>query len=157
MPGGIEIERKFLVDRLPGDLDRYPSTRLEQGYVAIDPSGVEVRIRRRGGRCTLTVKGGRGLARAEEELELEPSSFERLWPLTEGRRIEKTRYVIPAGEELTIELDVYHGPLAGLVTAEVEFASAEAAERFTPPEWFGLEVTEADEYKNRRLAIDGLP
>ena len=105
----------------------------------------------------LTIKDGRGRVRAEEELELDPATFDRLWPLTDGRRIVKTRYEIPAGNDLTIELDVYHGPLAGLATAEVEFGSVEDSERFNPPHWFGREVTEADEYKNRALAIDGLP
>jgi adenylate cyclase len=45
-----------------------------------------------------------------------------LWRLTVGRRLEKTRYRIPLGR-LTIELDVFHGKLRGLIVAEVEFAS----------------------------------
>ena len=70
--------------------------------------------------------------RVEEEIEIEPDRFERLWPLTEGRRIEKTRYEIDAGGDLVIELDVYKGDLDGLVTAEVEFDSEEAADASSP-------------------------
>jgi adenylate cyclase len=155
--GGIEIERKFLVPAPPGDLDRHPSTAIEQGYLAIADDGTEVRIRRRDASATLTVKSGGGRSRVEEELEIDGRRFERLWPLTEGRRIEKRRYEIPAGDGLTIELDVYDGALEGLVVAEVEFDSEDAAERFSGPGWLGHEVTHDERYKNRRLACEGAP
>jgi adenylate cyclase len=155
--GAIEIERKFLVPEAPGDLDRHRSTAIEQGYLAIADDGTEVRIRRRGGNATLTVKGGGGRSRVEEELEIDTERFERLWPLTEGRRIEKTRYEIPADDGLTIELDVYDGALAGLVVAEVEFDSEDAADAFSGPDWLGREVTEDSRYKNQRLACEGAP
>ena len=153
----IEIERKFVVAELPADLDRWPSSAIEQGYVAIADDGTEVRVRRRAGRAVLTVKSGGGRTRVEEELEIEPERFERLWPLTEGRRIEKTRYEIDGGAGVTIELDVYAGALDGLVVAEVEFESEGAADAFEPPAWLGREVTDDPRYKNQRLALDGVP
>jgi adenylate cyclase len=155
--GAIEIERKFLVPDPPADLDRHPSTSIEQGYLAIAGDGTEVRIRRRDGSAALTVKSGGGRSRVEEEIELDAQRFERLWPLTDGRRIEKTRYEIPAGEGLTVELDVYDGALAGLVVAEVEFDSEQAADAFAAPDWMGREVTDDERYKNQRLACEGRP
>ena len=74
-----------------------------------------------------------------------------------GLRIEKTRYEIDAGDGLVIELDIYAGDLEGLVVAEVEFASEEAADGFAPPDWLGPDVTEDLRYKNQRLARDGAP
>jgi adenylate cyclase len=103
------------------------------------------------------VKSGSGRVRVEEEIEIEPERFERLWPLTEGRRIEKRRFEIAAGGGLTIELDVYAGDLAGLKVAEVEFPSSGDADAFTPPPWFGREVTDDPRYKNQRLACAGAP
>jgi adenylate cyclase len=153
----IEIERKFLVAEPPTDIERWPSTAIEQGYVALDEDGAEVRVRRRDGRTWLTVKSGAGRVRVEEEIEIEPERFERLWALTEGRRLEKTRYELEAGDGLILELDVYTGDLEGLVVAEVEFDSEEAAEAFTPPGWLGPDVTEDARYKNQRLARDGAP
>jgi CYTH domain-containing protein len=105
----------------------------------------------------LTVKSGGARARVEEELEIEPDRFERLWPLTEGRRIEKTRYEIAADSGATIELDIYEGALAGLVVAEVEFDSESDADAFGAPDWFGREVTDDARYKNQRLAREGAP
>ncbi len=154
---GVEIERKFLVPELPRGLERSPTTRIEQGYIAIASDGTEVRVRRRDGRCVLTVKGSSGLSRTEEEIEIDAERFARLWPLTEGRRLEKTRHLIPAGADLNIELDVYSGPLTGLLVAEVEFGSEEAAGTFEPPAWFGTEVTDDARFKNQQLASVGAP
>jgi CYTH domain-containing protein len=156
MPGQ-ELERKFALSAIPFELSDYPASEIRQGYLAIDPDGSEVRVRRRGERCSLTVKRGAGLSRDEEELDLGEDGFGRLWPLTEGRRVEKTRYEIPAADDLLVELDVYAGALEGLITAEIEFVSEAEAERFQAPDWLGREVTEDPAYKNRRLASDGLP
>jgi adenylate cyclase len=153
----VEIERKFLVLELPQGLERWPATRIEQGYLAIGGDGTEVRVRRRGGDAVLTVKGGGGRSRTEEEFGIDDERFARLWPLTEGRRLEKTRHVIAAGEGLNIEVDIYSGALTGLSVAEVEFGTEEAADAFEPPAWFGREVTDDARFKNQRLASEGAP
>jgi CYTH domain-containing protein len=154
-PTGVEIERKFLPARVPDDLPE--GQRIEQGYLAVAADGVEVRVRRRAGRSTLTVKSGPARVRVEEELAIDDRRFEALWPLTEGRRIDKVRHVVPLGDGLTAELDVYEGAHAGLLVAEVEFPSAEASTRYAPPEWLGPEVTGDARYANQSLALDGPP
>lgn len=155
MADGAEIERKFLVDRFPDGLEDHPSAEIEQGYLAITDE-VEVRVRHYGEQAFLTVKSTGARVRIEEEIEIDPGRFAVLWPLTGERRIEKRRYRIPLGN-LTIELDDYHGRLSGLVIAEVEFESPDAAADFVPPDWLGSEVTDDPRYKNLRLALDGLP
>jgi CYTH domain-containing protein len=157
IPSGVEIERKFKVERPPPDLATYPSGQIEQGYLAITETGLEVRIRSYDGRSFLTIKSGGDEIRVEEEIEIDARRFRSLWPLTEGRRIRKRRYLLPAQDAARIELDVYEGGLAGLVIAEVEFESAAAAAVFVGPAWLGLEVTNDPAYKNQRLALDGLP
>jgi adenylate cyclase len=52
---------------------------------------------------------------------------------------------------------MYKGDLEGLVVAEVEFDSEEAADAFAEPDWLGRDVTEDVRYKNQRLARDGAP
>ena len=148
-----ERERTFLVadmPELPGE-----GTRIRQGYLALD-GDVQVRIRDREGHGrSLTVKGGRGAVRAEVELVIDADRFEELWPLTAGRRIEKTRHVIPV-DGADAELDVFGGDLTGLVVVEVELDSDDAMARFEPPAWFGPEVTDDDRYSNATLAVGGL-
>src|SRR4051794_34929502 len=134
----MEVERKFLVTE-PPDLGGTESDQIEQGYLAIGSDG-EVRLRRKGEKLLLTAKRGSGISRDEAEVELDPEAFERLWPLTDGRRLHKRRYVIPQ-RDLEIEVDVYEGDLEGLVVAEIEFDSEDEARAFEPPEWIGEEAT----------------
>jgi adenylate cyclase len=151
---GVEVERKFLVVD-PPELDRAESDEIEQGYLAIGSDG-EVRLRRKGEKLVLTVKRGAGISRDEAEVGLDREAFERLWPLTEGRRLHKRRHVIPH-DDLKIEVDVYEGDLEGLVVAEVEFGTEGEARRFDAPEWIGEEVTGDERYLNETLATRGQP
>ena len=82
--------------RCPPEALAAPGERIEQGYLTIGSDGAETRVRRRGERCTLTVKSGSGLVRSEHEVELTAEQFEALWPATEGARVEKVRHA-PAG------------------------------------------------------------
>jgi adenylate cyclase len=149
----MEIERKWVLDAPPEGLEEREHERVEQGYVALDDHA-EVRVRRKGGRHTLTIKSEPGLTRVEEELTIDADRFASLWALTEGRRVVKTRHLVPLGE-LTVEVDVYEGDLGGLVTAEVEFPSEQASSAFDPPGWLGREVTGDPRYANRTLAVSG--
>ena len=153
---GLEIERKFLLVEPPGWLEDRPSITIEQGYVAF-ADGVEVRLRRAGEKRQLTVKRGDGKVREEVEVELEEAQFDALWPLTKSRRLAKKRYRAPLEDGIEAEIDVYDGALQGLVVAEVEFPSEERSREFTPPEWFGEEITGDEGYANRKLALNGRP
>ena len=152
----MEVERKYLLAAPPEGLDTHESGRLEQGYLALDPAGAEVRVRRKGAKHMLTVKTGAGLARGEEEVALDAADFDRLWPLTEGRRVEKERFRLGGGGN-GVELDVYRGALDGLVVAEIEFDSDKESEEFDPPAWLGREVTGDERFANQRLAVQGRP
>lgn len=150
----MEVERKFLVPE-PPDLDGTKSDEIVQGYLAVGSDG-EVRLRRKGEGLVLTAKRGSGIARDEAEIQLDTGEFELLWPLTEGRRLRKRRHLIPHGDR-EIELDVYEGDLEGLLVAEIEFPSEDAARAFEPPAWIGEEVTGDERYLNKTLATRGSP
>ena len=152
----LEIERKFLVRTPPPGLDACPHDEIVQGYLVLAEDGGEVRLRRKGDRYVQTVKSGHGRVRAEVEVDLTRAQFEALWPAVPYPAVEKVRYEIPYQGHL-IELDVYHGALEGLLTAEVEFDSLAASEAFAPPAWFGTEVTDDRRYRNRELARSGMP
>ena len=49
----MEIEKKFLLRRLPEELDGYPVRHMEQGYLCTDPV---IRIRKSNDRYILTYK-----------------------------------------------------------------------------------------------------
>lgn len=144
-----EIERKFLVD---GPLSfRGRGRVMQQGYIALDPDGTEVRIRLEDERCTLAVKRGGGMTRTEIEIDVARETAEALWALTEGRRLSKNRFIMEHDGH-AIEIDLYHGPLSGLVVAEVEFETEDRARAFAPPDWFGREITGDPVFRNNALA-----
>ena len=151
LPSSHEIERKFLVRKLPADLTSYPSNEIAQGYLVSLDDGTQVRLRKTGDRYSLTFKRGTGSVREEREVELTATQFDALWPATEGKRLVKTRYEIPLGDR-TVEIDVYHERHKGLVVAEVEFDQEEAAKNFRPPGWLGDDVTGNPRYSNQLLA-----
>lgn len=146
----MEIERKFLITKLPDDLESYPFHLIEQGYLNTDPV---VRVRRQDDEFYMTYKGKGFLAREEYNLPLTREAYEHLLTKADGNIICKKRYLIPIKEsELTIELDVFDGVFAPLIIAEVEFTSIEEAESFTPPAWFKADVTNDRHYSNSYLS-----
>lgn len=145
----MEIERKYLIGWMPENLEEYESCEIEQGYLCREPV---VRVRRQGEEWILTYKSKGMMVREEYNLPLTEKAYLQLREKTEGLLIAKTRYRIPLPDGLTAELDVFHGAHQGLVLAEVEFESEKQAEEFTPPEWFGREVTFSEEYHNSNLS-----
>ena len=147
----LEIERKFLVKRenLPENLEQYPSKAIEQGYLCTEPV---VRIRKSNDNYYLTYKSKGLLAREEYNLPLTKESYEHLKSKADGIVISKVRYVIPEKDGLSIELDVFKAPYEGLLLAEVEFPTEEAAHAYQPPKWFGEDVTYSTEYHNSTLS-----
>lgn len=146
-----EIERKFLIRRLPLEILHSRHSRIAQGYLANEPGSRHVRLRKRGKTASLTFKNGRGSSREEREIRLSARQFATLWPATAGRRLRKTRYEVD-WKSFVIEIDIYHGQNRGLVVAEVEFGSEASCRNFKPPAWFGREVTGEKRYSNVRLA-----
>ena len=52
----VEIERKFLVAELPS-LDGVDSKKIRQGYITVPSDSVQVRLRQKGKKFFITVKG----------------------------------------------------------------------------------------------------
>lgn len=145
----MEIERKYLIHTLPENLENYPHRIIEQGYLSTEPV---VRIRRDNDEYILTYKSKGLMVREEYNLPLTKDSYMHLREKIDGRLIIKKRYLIPLANELTIELDIFGGDLAPLMLAEVEFPDETSANSFTPPKWFGEDVTFSGEYHNSRLS-----
>jgi CHAD domain-containing protein/CYTH domain-containing protein len=150
---GREIERKYLLNGLPPEAGAVEPVEIEQGWLPGERLVERVRrLRWNGSEAWFrTVKAGTGLERLELEEATPPDVFEGLWPLTDGRRVRKRRYRVPAGE-LVWEIDEFLD--RKLVLAEVELATADTP--VVPPDWLQpylvREVTGEPEFENRQLA-----
>jgi len=149
----VEIERKYLLRAMPA-VDGAEKLEIEQGY--LPGERLKERLRRMRGpdgveRLIRGMKLGTGVRRTEVEEECPAELFEKLWPLTLGRRIAKTRYRIKDGD-LVWEIDRFKG--RDLLLAEVELPT-EATE-VVPPGWLAgaivRDVTGEKEFTNEALA-----
>ena len=161
--GRIEIERKFLLNRMPSILASAQVLRIEQGYLPDDGSSRPTPGIHRGRlrRTTLpdgstiythTIKSGEGMVRREDEREISIQQFEQAWPGTIGRRLTKTRRQVRDGG-LVWEVDDFRD--IDLVLAEVELPAADAEIRI--PAWLKphivREVTDEPQYTNVYIAL----
>ncbi len=149
----FEIERKFLIPKVPSDIANFPHNDIIQWYYFNEWEKL-VRLRKKGNQYFQTTKFGQWLTREEQEESLTQSIFEEERNNVEDRYLEKTRYEIPY-EWKIIELDIYTGKLEWLVVAEIEFSSEQEAKSFNVPKRFGKELTEIPEMKNEYLAKYG--
>ena len=148
---GVEIERKFRVRA--GWRPDGAGEEIAQGYLCSVPERT-VRVRLRGGRGYLTIKGKNGGAdaarRAEFEYEIPAADARALLALAEPGVIEKERCLVPVADGHTWEVDVFHGENEGLVVAEIELGAED--EPFARPDWLADEVTGDARYYNSSLA-----
>ena len=158
----MEIERKFLVHRLPDGFEEQRHAILKQAYLSFgegDTPEVRVRSILEEGKIeyVITEKGDGTFVREECERRITEDEYIQMRKKALTDDVEKERFYIPISGSLIAELDIYAKGLSGLMTVEVEFDSAASALEFTPPDWFGEEITENKEYKNKALARNGLP
>jgi CYTH domain-containing protein/ATP/ADP translocase/CRP-like cAMP-binding protein len=151
----MELERKYTVDFDPNFVVAIPGARvvdIEQYYLSIEPES-EVRLRKKGEKAIITIKGAGGLARSELESETSAEVYECMKGLAAGGIIRKTRYIIPIEPTVLWELDDYHGELKGLQIAEVEIADTRQVPN--PPQGVIIrsDVTENFRFKNKYLSL----
>lgn len=151
-----EIEKKFVLRARPPTDVLGEGVLIQQGYLIVECG--ELRLRRKGDSHFLAVKGDGALSRKEWEAEIPSWVFNTLWPRTENSRVEKIRYSIPHNG-LVMEVDQYRGSHQPLITLECEFPDAQAVLNLVLPAWAAdaVDVTEDKRYKNKALAVYGLP
>ena len=144
---GQEIERKFLVT---GETWRTNhGTLIQQGYLHNQVDGT-VRVRTKGKRAFLTIKGGTtGITRLEFEYEIPLEEANQILDdLCQKPLIEKIRYDVEISGSKW-EIDEFLGENAGLVVAEIELEDED--QEFTKPDWLGEEVSSDLRYQNANL------
>lgn len=152
----FEIERKFLVKKLPKNLKQFQKHEIWQDYLYIKSNQDEARIRQQDNKYFKTAKIGKGKIRHELESEISKQEFDKLSKQTLNLPIKKTRYLIPYKNHL-LELNLFHGKLKGFKMVEVEFKSLTESNEFLPPDWLGKEITNDKRYRNTSLVRFGVP
>ena len=149
----MEIEKKYLINNLPDNLENYDNFTIEQAYLSDAPV---VRIRKKISsdkeEFFLTVKSSGMFAREEVESAIGKTTYANFLPEAKGNVITKQRYIIPLWDGLKAELDIFKGIFEGVIFVEVEFPDEECAKKFTPPPYFGDEVTFDKRFHNSNMS-----
>jgi adenylate cyclase len=108
-----------------------------------------VRVRIAGDKAWFNVKAAqRGIARAEYEVPLPPDDAQQMLDTLCDGVLEKIRHYVTIDNTL-FEIDEFLGANLGLIVAEVELPTIDAA--FPQPFWLGAEVSALDRYFNVNL------
>lgn len=144
-----EIEYKFLVEEdLWDTIDKPEPIEIKQGYLSRSED-LTVRVRTKGDKGFITVKGRTtGITRSEFEYEIPLLDAEEMLDNYVHKYIDKHRYEIKHDGNIW-EVDVFHGNLKGLILAELEVESEN--QKFTKPEWIGMDVSEDHNFYNAVL------
>ena len=149
----MEIEKKYLIKKLPDTLNDNKRYVIEQAYLS-DAPVVRVRKRISPEKCEyfMTVKSTGMFAREEVESDISEKTYNVFLQEAKGNVITKERYILPLEKGLKAELDVFKGVFEGVIMVEVEFPDEEAAKKFTPPDFFSDEVTFDKRFHNSNMS-----
>jgi CYTH domain-containing protein len=151
-----ELERRFLLGAVPDGL--VAKAHLEDRYL----TGTRLRLR------TATSPDGTVVHKLGQKVRVDPEDPSTIW-LTTIYLDEAEAALLAAlpGDDLVKDrfdwpgtgcvVDVFGGPLAGLVLAECERTDAEALAAVEAPPGALGEVTHDDRYSGGRLAAEGRP
>lgn len=144
-----EIEHKYLVTDGSFVARSCALIHIRQGYLSRDKDRT-VRVRVTDDKAFLTIKAkGKGAARPEFEYEIPHPDGEQLLSMCLDHIIGKTRHiVIDHGNKW--EVDVYHGRLQGLVTAEIEIPDENYA--YPLPDFIDVNITGEPRFSNAALS-----
>lgn len=144
-----EIEYKFLVDRSLWEAVEKPEPQLILQSYLYNSKEMTVRVRIKGDKGYLTVKGAsKGITREEFEYAIPKEDAESMVAAFALPHIRKYRYEIPSGKHVW-EVDVFEGALQGLILAEIELSAEDEA--FEKPEWVTEDVSTNPNYYNAVL------
>ena len=144
-----EIEYKYLVDKEKWDaIDKPKPTLIVQGFIS-KSEDVVVRVRIKGDKGFLTLKGkSNGISRTEFEYEIPVQEAESILKEFTSKSIRKQRYEVNFQGKMW-EVDVFEDKLAGLILAELEVESED--ESFELPNWVTEDVSTDPNYYNAVL------
>lgn len=143
-----EIERKFLVEKMPSL--RGVEKESQERYFIQRGDLLEEGLSKKGSRFvyeskfTLSKK-----ERTREKIRISKEEFETL--KEKGTHVLMRDSYVLSHEKPIISIKKYQGIYKGLVLAEVEFDSISEYEAFEPLPWMGVEVTDGQLGRDARL------
>lgn len=138
----IELERTYLAKFIPKNLKNYESKEIIDIYFPKDSRHPTLRVRKIGNKYEITKKepvDNDSSHQKEQTIPLTKEEFNELSKL-DGRKTHKIRYYYNYNNKVA-EIDVFQGPLHGLIIVDFEFNSIEDKDSFEMPEFCLVDIT----------------
>ena len=146
MPSMTELERTFLLKRLPKGLDKCTNMRMTDIYIPKTERHPIIRIRRIGDDFEITkkspVKDGDSSEQNEHTIALTREEYDALSKMP-GKVLSKTRFFFDYNG-ITAHIDVFHGKLRGLALVDFEFEDRMHMDAFVVPDFCLVDVTQEE-------------
>ena len=140
----IELEKTYLLKEIPNGLKECKSKEVIDIYIPKTSEHPTLRVRKSGDKLEMTkkepVKQGDSSTQKEQTIILTEKEFNSLMNL-DGKKAHKIRYYYNHNGRQA-EIDVFQGPLKGLILADFEFNSKEEKDSFEMPDFCLKEVTQ---------------
>lgn len=140
----MEIERKWILQRVPTEFRLVKNTQMEQFYVSTSP---EVRLRHNPASnepFRITIKGEGTLSREEIETKISENFYNQVKEFVNKTPIKKDYYIFNCGG-YPLEVSIVDD--GAFIYAEIEFETEEQARNYQLPIDDAVEVTDNPEYK----------
>lgn len=147
-------ERRFLLTQIPGHVNDLRSTTIQRGYFC-NKSSCEILIEKRGWKHFQIIHTKKNKKRKTLTIQISRKQFKLLWEGTLDSRIFKTE-ITTQSTIGSIHIDAYLKDLRGLIIAKVNFPDRHSAQAFSPPDWFGAEITYDKRFYDQALATDSI-
>lgn len=141
----MEIKRKFLLNCLPLNVNKFKHYSIEKAYISFDP---KIKIVKINNLCYL-IKNNDEIIKQEIKEDIYNMLKEKY---IENNVINKTKYLIPLSAKTIAEIDSYSNTLDNFKTVNVKFENENEANQFEIPNWFGKEITNNFEYYDTSLS-----
>jgi CYTH domain-containing protein len=151
--GEIELERTFLLKKLPEDFDSFKSEEILDIYFPENVFHPILRLRKKGNFLTLTKKSpieNDSSIQEEQTIILSEKEYKEFSQVP-GKRLRKIRYYYPVDDYLA-EIDLFLEDLEGLALVDFEFDSIEEKEKFLMPDFCLADVTQEESIAGGFLA-----
>lgn len=142
----LELELTYLAKYIPEGLKECASKKMHDVYIENGEKHLHLRVRKNGEKYEITrkmpVEEGDASKQIETTIAIGLEEFNSLRS-AKHRAVEKTRYYYKQ-QNYCAEVDVFEGPLQGLVVVDFEFDSEEKQNAFAMPDFCLAEVTQEE-------------
>ncbi len=150
MSKNIERERVFLLKKIPKDIAKHKIIEIKIGNLNSTDDFDMLKIRKKNNEYELIKKRLISEEKTKEYvIKINKEEFNNIYPIS-IRKHRKKRVLYPLGKNMC-EIDFYQDELEGYVRAEVEFNDSKNYQNFSPPEWFGDEITDINHEMHKGL------